>query len=171
MMKTSTEKAKEQKNKNTERSDKRAHTAFTKYLQAYGLEGEELEYWKFEASKLDTYLAKFWFGARKDVEDFSDDNEDFEPDPALKDKCYSANTIRNFRYALNRILKEKSDVRDIIEKGSKTFKKSQEAFTNAVKELKSQGKAEIHSKHEITEDGKRHIYLGQTASRQLFANF
>ena len=42
---------------------------------------------------------------------------------------------------------------DLIDKASTVFKKSQKAFADAVKELKSQGKTEIKSKHEILEEG------------------
>ena len=71
------QKAKQSKNKNTERSEKRANTAFTKFLEACGLKDDELEYWKFSPEDLDTHLAKFWFGARKDSADFSDEDDDF----------------------------------------------------------------------------------------------
>ena len=149
-------KAKTCKNKNTERSEKRANTAFTKFLEACGEEGDQLQYWTLPEDELDGYLAKFWFGARKDGTDFSDE-EDFEDDPNLNEQCYSANTLKNFWYALNRIIKEKGNLPDLIDKSSICFKKSQKAFSDAVKELKSQGKAEVKSKLEITDEGNRPV--------------
>ena len=72
------------KNKNTECNEKHAHSAFTKYLEESGLENDDLHYWNFCDGMLDNYLAKFWFGARKDTVDFSDNGDDFEDDPAMK---------------------------------------------------------------------------------------
>ena len=51
----------------------------------------KLDNWTFKADVLDNYLAKFWFGAHKDL-DFSDDEDDFEEYPLLKKRFYSANT-------------------------------------------------------------------------------
>ena len=152
-------KSKQCKNKNTERSEKRANAAFTKFLEACDVGTDRLDYWNFSAEELDTYLAKFWFGARKDTTNFNDNEDDFEEDPNLKEQCYSANTLKNFRYALNRIIKDKGNLPDLIDKSSIVFKKSQKAFVDAVKELKAQGKAEIKSKHEITEEGKNTFFL------------
>ena len=68
---------------------------------------------------------------------------------------YSANTMKNFWYALNRILKFKGHEYDIMNKHSLSFKKSQQAFLDSQKELKALGKAEVHSAPEITEEGKQ----------------
>ena len=158
-------KSKQCKNKNTERSEKRAHTAFTKFIEACGLTGDDLNYWTLEPEQLDSYLAKFWFGARKDTAEISDDDaDDFQDDPKMKERYYSANTLKNFRYALNRIVKDKGNMPDLIDKASTVFKKSQKAFQDAVKELKKEGKAEIKSKHEITDAGND---LDWYSSRQL----
>ena len=50
---------------------------------------------------------------------------------------YSANTLRSFRYGLNRILRNKCHLHKITEKGT-SFIKSDEAFNLAIKELKSE---------------------------------
>ena len=70
------------------------------------------------------------------------------------DKLYSTNTLPSFRYSLNRILKHKGHLYDITTKGT-SFMKSDEAFKVALKELKEQGKAEVHSHPEICKDGKK----------------
>ena len=67
---------------------------------------------------------------------------------------YSANTMKNFWYALNRILKSKGHLYDIISPSSLSFRRNQKAFTASQKELKQCGKAQIKSKQEITKDGK-----------------
>ena len=138
------------KNVNTLKSEKKAHKVFTRFLQQCGC--DNLEYWFYEKPELDKYLAKFWLGVRKyDMEDNSDDEEN--TDNSKIDKLYSANTLKNFRYALNRILKEKGHLYDITIKGT-SFMRSDEAFKVTLKELKQQGKAEVHSHPEITENGK-----------------
>ena len=144
-------KNKKAKNVNTEKSDMHAHRAFTKFLEAYGKEGEDLEYWNYTASELDNYLAKFWFGAHKETpeKDAEESNKD-----GLTSTMYTANTLRNFRYALNRILKKKNTIFDLISKDNISFHKSNSAFENAIAELKKEGKGDVKSKKEITKDGK-----------------
>ena len=151
-------KSAEQKNKNTEKAEQWADRAFRTFLQACGLDETDCDYWDFTEESLDDYLAKFWFGARKSTTDQGDsDNEtDEEEDPNLKSTMYSANSLRNYRYALGRIIKKKKGL-DIISKESQLFNKSTEAFLNAMKELKAFGKGEIRSKEEISEDGKSNI--------------
>ena len=60
-------KTKQCKNDNTEKSERRAHKAFTNYLLAMGCPEEATDYWNFTEPELDRYLSKFWFGARKDI--------------------------------------------------------------------------------------------------------
>ena len=142
---------KEGQNPNTVRSEKKADQAFTRYLQENG--ADDVEYWYFEEPELDNWLAKFWLCVRKGDESDSDGgNSDKEEDPDKKNKMYSANTLRSFRYGLNRVLRSKGHLYKITEKGT-SFQKSDEAFKLAIKELKSEGKAEIHSYPEITEEG------------------
>ena len=136
------------KNLNTEKSEKKADRAFTRFLKQTGC--TDLKYWFFEEPELDKHLAKFWLGVRK--YDNEDDSEDEEHDKEKTDKLYSANTLQSFRYALNHILKQKGHLYDITTKGT-SFVKSNEAFKVALKELKEQGKAEVHSHPEICEEG------------------
>ena len=93
-------KTKDSKNINTERSERRADTAFRKFLEACGVPECDRDYTKYSDADLDSYLSKFWFGARKDVCELSDE-DDFDEDPEQKTRFYSANTLKNFRYALN----------------------------------------------------------------------
>ena len=142
------------KNINTEKSERKAHRAFTRFLGQLGC--HDLEYWNFEEPELDNYLAKFWLSAHKtnDEEDSDDAGEDKEKLGQL----YSANSLRNFRYALNRILKEKGHLYNITTKGT-SFHKSDEAFKVALKQLKEEGKTQVHSHPEICEEGKPKFYL------------
>ena len=122
---------------------------FRKFLAQCG--ETNLDYWSYEEPELDNYLAKFWFGARKSPDsDYESDTED----PERKNLMYSANTMRSFRYSLNQILKGKGHESDIMNKNSLSFKCSQQAFLDSQKELKSLGKAEVHSAPEITEEGE-----------------
>ena len=144
------EKRKSNKNRNTTKSEERANSAFQKFLSQCGK--TDLEYWLYDEEELDSMLSKFWFGAQKDAD--SEEDTDTE-DPKKTNLMYSANTMKNFRYALNRILKNKGHLYDIMSKATLSFKHSQQAFLDSQKELKELGKAEIKSAPEITEDGKK----------------
>ena len=144
-------KSKKQKNRNTEKSERTVDNAFKKFLIACGVLDDQTNYWEYEAENLDKYLAKFWFGARKDASsDTEEDDTNF--DPELKSKKYTASSLRNYQYSLNRILKRHNSNYDITNRF--VFKKSTDAFADAIKELKSEGKAKTKSKPEITDDGK-----------------
>ena len=148
-------KTKKCKNENTEKSERRADRAFTNFLIATGCPKEETDYWNFTEPELDSYLAKFWFGARKDI--CEDNPATAEDDPELKSRLYKANTLKNFRYGLNRILKTKGHLCNITDKKTASFQKSQQAFVDAIKELKSEGKGDVESYPEIHEAGKTEI--------------
>ena len=137
-----------QKNVNTIKTEERANRAFRRFLHDCG--EVDLNYWNYDEPELDSYLSKFWFGARKSPDSDYESEEDDSEKTQLR---YTANTMRNFRYSLNRILKEKGHQYDIIHENSLSFKKSQQAFLDSQKELKSLGKAEIKSAPEITEEG------------------
>ena len=64
---------------------------------------------------------------------------------------YSSNSLQSFRYARNRILKEKGHLHDITKDSS--FSKPIQAYKDAIKELKEEGKAVINSAPEIVETG------------------
>ena len=143
-------KSKQAKNSNTDKSERRADKAFRKFLEALGYDENDTDYWYFDEPTLDGCLAKFWFGARKDIWG----EEDESNDPDMKNRLYSANSLKNFRYGLNRILKNKGHLYDIIEKKTASFTRSRQAFADALKELKSEGKGEVHSYPEIDEEGQ-----------------
>ena len=151
------QKTKKCKNYNTEKSEARADSAFRKFLMAMDVPEDKTDYWNYTEPELDNFLAKFWFGARKGICD--EENESQEEDPQLKQRLYKANTLRNFRYGLNRILKNKGHLYDIASKNTASFMKSQQAFTDAIKELKSEGKGDVDSYPEIEEEGKTYMHL------------
>ena len=131
------EKQKAGKNINTTKTEEQADRAFKKFLTQCG--ESNLDYWSYEEPELDNFLSKFWFGARKDPES---DYETDEEDPEHHNLMYSANTMKSFRYSLNRILKSKGHEYDIMNKNSLSFKRSQQTFLDSQKELKSLGKAD-----------------------------
>ena len=137
------------KNINTINCEKKADKAFRQFLESNGCTNSD--YWYFEEPELDNYLAKFWLCICKD--DHSDSEDSGPEDPEKRDQKYSANTLQNFQYALNRILRTKGHLYNITEKGT-SFIKSNEAFKVAIKDLNKEGKAEVKSYPEITEDGK-----------------
>ena len=137
------------KNINTSQSEERANNAFQKFLRECGR--DDVKYWLYDEEDLDNMLSKFWFGARKDA----DDNYESDPeDNQRQGLMYSANTMRNFRYSINRILKSKGHNYDIIRPNSLSFQQSQRAFNASQKELKELGKAQVHSAIEINETGR-----------------
>ena len=140
------------KNDNTRKIERCAHKAFTKFLITMGVPEDNTDYWNFTEPELDNYLAKFWFGACKDI---CEDEDDSQQDPDMKERMYKANSLRNFRYGLNCILKSKGHLYDITDKKIASFLKSQQAFTNAIKELKAEGKADVESCPEILEQGNK----------------
>ena len=77
-------------------------------------------------------------------------------DSPKKSLMYSANTMKNFHYALTWILKNKGHLY-IISTASLSFKRSQKVFMASQKELKEVRKAQIHSALEITEG--KHIVV------------
>ena len=145
-------KSKKAKNKNTIRTEKRADKAFIKFLMEMGVPPDQTNYWNFSEPDLDNFLAKFWFGARKDNDDSQE--QVLQQDPELKSQMYKATTLRNLHYGLNRILHTKGHLYDITNKNTASFTKSQQAFNDAIKELKSEGKGDIKSYPEIEEEGK-----------------
>ena len=144
-------KSKKCKNFNTLKSERKADKAFRKFLVAMGVKEDQTDYWNYEEPELDKFLAKFWFGARKDICD-DDDSQDINTEP--KDRLYKATSLRSFRYGLNRVLKGRGHLYDITDKKTASFQKSQQAFIDAIKELKSEGKGDIEPYPEIEEEGK-----------------
>ena len=129
-------KSKAQKNVNTDKSEKRADKAFRNFLIPCGREENDCDYWDFTEESLDDYLAKFWFGARKSIIVDIDEDED-EQDKEKKNRLYSANTLKNYRYTLGRLIRRNSSAKgkDIMVKDANCFPKSQQAFEDALKEF------------------------------------
>ena len=146
------EKTKRSKNNNTEKCEQRAHKAFVNFLMANGVDENSTDYWNYTEPELDKYLARFWFGARKDICEGDEENYNSE-DPDMKDRMYKASSLRNFRYSINRILRSKGHLYDITSKHTTSFIKSQQAFVDAIKELKEEGLGNIKSYPEIEETG------------------
>ena len=123
-------KANDAKNKNTENQNKRADKAFRRFLTE--ADCSSLDYWLFEESELDNYLAKFWHGVRK--EGVSDINDQTDEDIDKKTRKYTVASMKAFWYALNRVLKQKGHFYDITDKKGLSFRKSQSAFDTVLKE-------------------------------------
>ena len=121
-----------------------------------GVSEDATDYWNYTEPQLDKHLSKFWFCARKSS---TDDEDSQEQDPELKQQLYKANLLKNFCYSLNRILRTKGHLYDITDKKTTSFQKLQQAFTDAIKELKSHGKGDVESYTEILEEGKTGFYI------------
>ena len=144
-------KSKKCKNDNTIKCERRADKAFTTFLIAMGVPENETDYWNYTEPELDNFLAKFWFGARKYIPEGKDDSE--PADPEITERMYKANSLCNIRYGLTHILKQKGHLYDIMNRVTASFTKSQEAFTDAIKELKAKLKADVTPYPEILEEG------------------
>ena len=90
------------------------------------------------------------------TKDDSDSDESDNEGPDKKQNKYSANTLRNFCYALNPILRSKGHLFNITEKGT-SFMKSNDTFKVAIKDLKKEGKAEFKSYPEISKEDSKHL--------------
>ena len=147
-------KKKKSENQNTVKSEERGDRAFQRFLTQCN--ADSTEYWLYTEPELDSYLAKFYLGAREFP---NDDDPSFQEDPEQKSRKYSGNSLKNFCYALNRILKSKGHLYDIISKDGTSFKKCNQAYKVAMQELKDEGRAEVKSHPEIKEDGNFHVYF------------
>ena len=114
------DKTKKSQNDNTLKCEQRADKAFRNFLVANGCDQNELDYWNFTEPTLDKYLSKFRFSARKS--NFTDDEEStHDEDPELRQQFYKVNSLKNFRYSLNQILKMKGHLYDITDKYTASF--------------------------------------------------
>ena len=80
-------KSKQCKNDNTLKSERKADKAFTTFLLAMGV--EDTDYWSYDEPQLNSCLAKFWFGAGKDICD-EEDSQDSTVES--RDRLYKANS-------------------------------------------------------------------------------
>ena len=157
-------KSKKCKNDNTLKSEHKADKAFKKFLVAMGVKEENTDYWNYEEPQLDNYLAKFWFGAHKDI---CNDEDSQDSNVEGKERLYKANSLRSFCYGINRILKMRGHLYDITDKRTTSFQKSQQAFIDALKELKSEGKGDMEPYPEIKEQGKTRLKLNILTTRSI----
>ena len=142
-------KKRKSENQNTVKSEERVNRAFQRFLAQCDV--KSTDYWYFTEPELDKHLAKFYLGACK----FStDEDATFDEDPDQKSRKYSANSLKIFWHTLNQILKQKGHLYDIISENGTSFKKSNDAYKVAMRELKDEGKAEVKSHPEIEEEGK-----------------
>ena len=129
----------ELQNRNTKKAEKTAQRQFMEYLSEIGC--SSTEFWTFDETDLDRHLAKFWFAARQE-----------KPDKITGEpKKYKVQSLKGLRYGLKRFLIEKGHTFDIISDGK--FRKSQIAFDDACKELKSEGLGYIQPFREISPTG------------------
>ena len=77
-------------------------------------------------------------------------------DDNYEGEMYSVNTLCGFMYRINRILKKFGHEYDIGK--SVNFRKSQDLYKTAIKELKEFGKGYTKSAEEITENGNFYYF-------------
>ena len=82
----------------------------------------------------------------------------------MKEQLYKANSLKNFSYSLNHILKTKGHLYDITDKKTASFQISQQAFADAIKELKTNEKGGVESYPEIKESGKCNFFSKDTSA-------
>ena len=131
-------KRRQMENQHTLNAERNADAAFKEFLKESGC--ETIEYHLLEELELSKWLSKFWFAARMKPKSEEYDGE-----------LYSVSTLRSFRYVINRILKKKGHDYDITK--SPNFKTCMDAFNDAVKEMKENGKGHVNSADEIMEEG------------------
>ena len=133
------EKHRKLQKKNTVKGELSAQRTFGQYLIACRC--NDVKFWDFEPEYLDRKLSTFWFAARQD-----------KVDPATGDyKKYKVQSLKSLCYGLNRLIKEKGKMYDIIT--DPQFIKSQIAFSDACKELKEEGLGFIDPTKDILPTG------------------
>ena len=96
----------------------------------------------FEKKELAEWLSKFWFAARtQDIKNL---------------QMYTVNSLKSFKYGLNRLLKKKGHEYDITK--SPNFATCMDNFDLACKELKANGKAFVKNYEEIEDEGKYKLF-------------
>lgn len=133
-------------NKNTIKANKRSANIFREYLKEKGV-GCDFE--TFSDAELDHFLCTFYFDARQKNGDY-----------------YKISSLENVRFGLNRYLKGPPFNRDIDLKDGCSFKKSNESFKSACRELKEKGKGCIDHYPRIPDGDLAVLYN----SRNLDAN-
>ena len=122
-------------NTNTLKKEKRAHLAFTQFLQGITPQLNSVEYWLYETATLNTYLCQFWLGVRQQ-----------------DGQKYKLNSLQTIMYGINRILK-RHGFPDIHK--SDEFSSSRRAFDAAKKELVKEGLGTTDSAPDISEHGEK----------------
>ena len=80
-----------------------------------------MKYWMYEEDKLDLMLEKVWLSTYKDLDkDYESDLEDQN----VMSLMYSANTMEDFYYSWNHILRKRHCLFNIIIPSSLSFKQS-----------------------------------------------
>jgi hypothetical protein len=126
-------------NKRTKRQEKSAADQFEAFLRFQG--EKDLNFYAFDAKKLDASLSSFWFNIRTSTGDF-----------------YKVKSLECIRYSLNRDLKAHGCNFDITSKASVDFQKSLKAFEDAKRELKREGKGQVTHLGEISPEGEQTFY-------------
>ena len=122
------------KNPNIEKANKKAEHTFVEYLSTRP-DIENTFFWLYKPEKLDSILAKFGFEVKMT------DGEN-----------YRVSSLKHLMYGLNRVLKKKGHEYDIMK--STQFMKSQEAFQQAIVNLKQMGYRYVVPYKEIKPKGK-----------------
>lgn len=122
-------------NKNTSGCDSRFMKAFKLYLTENGVPADQQDFWTFDDATLDSWLGRFWLGARQ-----------------KNSKKYKLNSMINFKTSLTRILKENGNDADVSKKA--VFKESVKAWKKMEEGLKEAGLATTENAPEITESGR-----------------
>lgn len=123
--------------KNTKKCENVAERLFSAFLQENGNSNMH----DLSNEELDALLTKFWFSAR-----------------TKKGELYRVSTLENWKHSLNRCFKKNGRV-DILK--SEDFRKSQDSFKDAARELKSLGMGYVDHYPEIKERDLRQLYNSQ----------
>lgn len=127
------------KNNNTTKNEKKAEAVFKEYLIQVG---EEDNFYQFSEEKLDKHLAKFWFAAR-----------------TKHGQKYKVGSLQTIRYGLNRALKRFGHKFDITKRQCTAFTSSINAYEDATKMLKQEGKGFTKNHKAIETAGKNIVTI------------
>ena len=123
---------------NTQRANNKAAKALKAYLAEIG---EDQAFEKLEETELDSLLSRYYLGAR-----------------TTGGNLYKVSSIMNFKHSLKRYLQSPPYLKTFDTCKDEAFRASNQAFSVAVSELKSQGKGSTDHHPCINDNDRQKLY-------------
>lgn len=125
---------KDQENKNTAKSDKKAEKTLTSYIESKEDLKTDPEFWNWDEAKINAVLSKLWFEVRAQDGDH-----------------YRVSSMKHLFYGINRVFANHGYKKHLVK--DPAFNDTQRAFHDACSQLKKLGLGYVESYKEITPEG------------------